>query len=180
MAEIHLGFLLSKRQRIQLGVTYSQPGCSDTKFVTPRLNTTVHRRVSPTHQPRNHSGVRAHNMYQEHRHNCKRIRKPKWLESIYYHHRWFFTEIGAAEKNNYLWQHRLGVAPIHRDLTGLLFLARERSTPPRNNRSLDQPENLATRIARDKPCEYVWMYSQTSKPSNIYNKQSNPWHSSMN
>src|ERR1041385_1912361 len=67
------------------------------RAVTPRLNATVHKRVSPTHQPRNHSGVRAYNTYQEHRHNCKRIHKPKWLESIYYHHRWFITEMGAAE-----------------------------------------------------------------------------------
>src|SRR3954463_13330963 len=103
--------------------------------VTPRLNTIVHRRVSPTHQPRNHSGVRAYNMYQEHRHNCKRIHKPKWLESIYYHHKWFFTDIGAAE-NNFLRQHGLGGAPIHRDLTGLLFLARTCSTPPREKRIL--------------------------------------------
>src|ERR1041385_5059777 len=65
--------------------------------VIPRLNNTVHRRVSPTHKPRNHSGVRAYNMYQEHMHNCKRIPKPKWLGSIYYHHRWFISEMGAAE-----------------------------------------------------------------------------------
>src|SRR3954469_21034215 len=104
-------------------------------FVTPRLNTTVHRRVSPTHQPKNHSGVHASNTYQEHMHNCKRIHKPKWLESIYYHHRWFFTEIGQRN-NNCLRQLGLGAAPIHRDLTGLLFLARERSTPPRESKSL--------------------------------------------
>src|SRR3954471_14977626 len=63
------------------------------------------------------------NTYEEHRHNCKRIHKPKWLESIYYHHRWFFTEIGGQRNNNSLRQHRLGAAPIHKDLTGLLFLA---------------------------------------------------------
>ena len=45
--------------------------------------------------------------------------------------------------------------------------------------SLGEPVILATWIARDKPGEYAWMYSQASKPSNIYTKQSNPWHSSM-
>src|SRR3954464_14922043 len=118
-------------------------------IVTPRLNTIVQRRVSPTHQPRNHSGVRAYNMYQEHRHNCERIHRPKWLESIHYHHRWFITEMGQRNKNC-LRQHGLGAAPIHRDLTGLLFLARKHSAPPRESGSLDKPENLATRIARDE------------------------------
>ena len=50
---------------------------------------------------------------------------------------------------NCLRQHGLGAAPIHRDLTGLLFLARERSNPPRESGSLDKPKNLATQIARD-------------------------------
>src|ERR1041385_6134357 len=50
----------------------------------------------------------------------------------------------GQRNNNCLRQHRLGAAPIHRDLTGLLLLARKRSTPPRGNGSLDKPENLAT------------------------------------
>src|SRR3954463_8215208 len=63
------------------------------------------------------------NTYQEHRHNCNMIHKPMWLESIHHHHRWFFTEIGGSGIINCLRQHGLGAAPIHRDLTGLLFLA---------------------------------------------------------
>src|SRR3954467_11995281 len=86
----------------------------------------------------------------------------------------------GQRNKNCLRQHGLGAAPIHRDLTGLLFLARKHSTPPRESGSLDKPENLATRIARDE--SHVSTFECTrkqAKPSNIYNKQSNPWHSSM-
>src|SRR3954467_13587845 len=51
-----------KVQELSLSVTRMSPNgvCVQARdYVAPRLNTTVHRRVSPTHQPRNHSGVRA-------------------------------------------------------------------------------------------------------------------------
>src|SRR4051812_12555072 len=83
MAEIHLGFPLSKRQRLQLGVTYSQPGCSDTMScdTPPEYHCT---QTSVAHTPAQESLWCARlNTYQEHRHNCKKIHKPKWLELIY-------------------------------------------------------------------------------------------------
>src|SRR3954467_9515930 len=70
----------------------------------------------------------------------------------------------GKRNNNYLRQHGLGAAPIHRDLTGLLFLARKHSTPPKESGSLDKPENLATRIARDE--SHVSTFECTRKQEN--------------
>src|ERR1041385_9171825 len=70
----------------------------------------------------------------------------------------------GQRNKNCLRQHGLGEAPIHRDLTRLLFLARKRSTPPRESRSLDKPENLATRIARDE--SHVSTFKCTRKQAN--------------